>query len=59
MSFESPVKKKRRKKSENQATNRQCIIHVRDVKEEVNRFLLNSWQVIYYSIFDTFITFMA
>ena len=43
---DSPVKKKRRKAKEKQPTQRRCLIHVVNVKEEVPAFTDHSWQII-------------
>ena len=47
---DSPVKKKRCKAKEKESTQRHCLIHVVNVKEEVSAFTDRSWQVIVYLI---------
>ena len=47
MSYESPMKRKQKKRANDQA-DQQCIIHAREeAKGDVNLFLLNSWQLMY------------
>ena len=47
---DSPVEKKRCKAKEKEPTQRRCLIHVVNVKEEVSAFTDRSWQVIVYLI---------
>ena len=47
---DSPVKKKRCKAKEKEPTQRRCLIHVVNVKEEVSAFTDCSWQLIVYLI---------